>query len=99
MAKEELILQTADVKARVLTLLPGEVGPVHHHTEVTDHMFGVSGEVEVVMKNPDDRIILTPGKRCRVEIGRIHQVRNLLADETSQYLLIQGVGSYDFITK
>ena len=39
MAKEELILQTADVKARVLTLLPGEAGPAHHHTDVTDHMF------------------------------------------------------------
>ena len=97
MAEEEIILQTNDVRVRVLTLLPGEAGPAHHHTDVTDHMFGVSGTVEVIMKNPDARITLTPGKRCRVEVGRIHRVRNGLTDDISQYLLVQGVGNYDFL--
>ena len=97
--KEEIIVQTANVKVRVLELQPGEVGPLHHHTEITDNMFGISGEIVVITKNPDEKKVLTPGVHCKIKPGRIHQVINNLGNEKSKYLLVQGVGKYDFIKK
>ena len=97
MKKEEIIIQTGDVKVRIIELEAGESGPFHFHTEITDNMFGVSGEITVSMKNPLEHITLKPGVHCTIEPGRVHCVTNNLKNETSRYLLIQGVGTYDFI--
>ena len=97
MKKEEIIIQTDDVKVRIIELQSGESGPFHFHTEVTDNMFGISGEIIVSMKNPIEDITLKPGVHCTIEPGRVHCVTNNLKKETSIYLLIQGVGTYDFI--
>ena len=97
MKKEQIIIQTENVKVRIMELEPGEVTPWHHHTEITDTMFGLTGEILVMMKNPEERQVLTPGCRCTVATGRIHQVTNNLRSENSSYLLVQGVGTYDFI--
>jgi quercetin dioxygenase-like cupin family protein len=97
MKREEIILQTNNVKVRIIELHTGESGPFHLHTKITDNMFGISGEIILSMKNPPENIILKPGVHCRIEPGRVHCVTNNLKDETSKYLLIQGVGTYDFI--
>ena len=97
MKKEEIIIQTEDVKVRVIELQSGESGPFHFHTEITDNMFGISGEITVSMKKPLENIILKPGVHCIIEPGRIHKVMNNLNNESSKYLLVQGVGKYDFI--
>ena len=97
MKKEEILIQTRDVQVRIIELKAAEMTPYHHHTEITDNMFGISGEISVQMKDPDEEVLLTPGSRCTVATGRIHRVVNDLQTKTSSYLLIQGVGSYDFI--
>ncbi len=97
MKKQEVIIQTKDVKVRVIELQPGEGGPFHCHTEVTDNMFGICGEITVSMKDPTEKVILKPGVHCKIEPGRRHTVMNNLSSESSKYLLIQGVGEYDFI--
>ncbi len=97
MKKEQIILQTENVKVRIMELWPGEETPLHHHTEITDNMFGLTGEILVMMKNPDERVVLTPGVHCTVATGRRHQVANHRKSENSTYLLVQGVGTYDFI--
>lgn len=97
MKKEEIIIQTEDVKIRILELQPYEIGPFHFHTEITDYMFGISGEIIVSMKNPTQKIFLKPGFQCKIDPERVHRVSNNLKSETSKYLLVQGVGTYDFI--
>ena len=97
MKKEEIIIQTEDVKVRIIELQSGEHGPFHSHTEITDNMFGISGEIIVSMKNPKGKIILKPGVQCKIQPGRVHCVSNNLKNETSKYLLVQGVGIYDFV--
>ncbi len=97
MKKEDIIIQTEGVKVRVIELLPGEVAPFHYHTEITDNMFGISGEIIIRLENPQEQVLLTPGVRCTVATGRAHQVVNRLKTEPSTYLLVQGVGKYDFI--
>ena len=97
MKKEEIIIQTEGVKVRIIELESGESGPFHFHTEITDNMFGISGEIIVSMKNPQEKITLKPGVHCTIEPGRIHNVTNNLEGKSSKYLLVQGVGTYDFI--
>ncbi len=97
MKREEIIIQTDEVKIRLIELQPEEITPWHFHTEVTDYFFGLSGEIEVKLKDPDESVILTPGVRCQVEKARVHQVVNISAKEASRYLLVQGTGRYDFI--
>lgn len=96
--KHETLIETEEVRVRVMTLHPGEATPLHHHTEVTDHMVGLAGALLVEIKNPDETIKLKPGARCKVLPGRVHQVINSSSTESASYLLIQGVGHYDFET-
>ena len=97
MKREEIIIQTENVKVRVIELQPAENAPFHFHTEITDNMFGISGEIIVNMKNPIEKVSLKPGVHCKIEPGRVHQVINNLKNKSSKYLLVQGVGTYDFI--
>ncbi len=90
------ILRTPDVWVRTLTLGPGEVVPWHYHTAVDDVIVCLSGQIEVRLRAPSPAITLNPGQRTTVTAGATHRVANL-ADTESEYLLIQGVGSYDFI--
>jgi len=94
-AEDETIIRTADVSVRILTLDPGEVGPWHYHSEVVDNMFCLSGAVVVRLRGPDEEYVLAPGHRLEVVPGRTHRVANL-GDPAASYLLVQGVGKYDF---
>jgi mannose-6-phosphate isomerase-like protein (cupin superfamily) len=92
---EEVILKTENARVRIVELGPDEVASLHSHNEVTDNMFCLSGRMSVRMKNPDEEVFLLPGQRCTVAQGRVHQVVNAEATITT-YLLVQGVGRYDF---
>lgn len=97
MKSEEVLIQTADVKVRVMQLPPGEATTWHHHSEVTDHMVGLSGRVLVRLRHPEETRELQPGQRCQVEVGRVHRVVNASGVEPASYLLVQGVGRYDYL--
>ncbi len=94
--REEVLLRTPDVSVRCLLLGPNEAVPWHRHTEVDDFVVCLSGRIEVRQRDPDQAAVLSPGQRHHVPAGRTHQVANLDASD-SEYLLIQGVGAYDFV--
>ena len=94
---EEVLIQTDNVSVRVLELEAGEALPWHHHSEVTDYVFALDGEIEVQLRSPDEKAALAPGERYQVATGRVHRVVNLCNRKT-RYLIIQGVGKYDFNT-
>ncbi len=95
---EEIVLKTDNVQVRIVHLGPSEVASWHSHSEVTDNMFCLSGKMSVRMKDPDEEAHLLPGERCTVACGRAHQVVNS-QQEMTKYLLVQGVGRYDFNRK
>ncbi len=97
MSKQQQILQSSDVRVRVLGLSPAETNPWHYHTVVDDIIVCLSGHIAVRLRLTAQSITLSPGQRTTVPAGTIHQVANL-DDADSEYLLIQGVGTYDFIT-
>jgi len=94
---ENIVLKTEDALVRTIEIFPETEAPWHYHTEVIDDCFCLEGIIEVQIKNPDQTISLAPGERCTINTGRVHRVANA-TKEKSKYLLVQGVGKYDFIT-
>lgn len=97
MSKQQQLLQTSDVRVRVLSLNAAEINPWHSHTAVDDIFVCLSGHIAVQLRPPSHSVTLSPGQRFTVPAGTVHRVANL-DDTDSEYLLIQGVGTYDFIT-
>ena len=86
----------ADVQARIFTLAPGEVIPWHLHSETTDHYFVLSGRLTVETRSPEDRQTFAVGERYKIMPGNAHMLSNREKTD-SQFLLLQGVGKYDWI--
>lgn len=95
MEEAEVIADTGNIRVRVMILKPLETADWHYHTQVTDHIFCLTGIIMARTQNPNKETHLAPGERCTVEAGTIHQLENL-EDSDASYLLIQGIGSYDF---
>lgn len=100
-AKREVIAETQDLRVVLMTLAPGEATPWHHHTEITDTTFALTGAVRVEIQPEGgsqrvERHELFPGAPCRVEPGTMHRVVNAGTDNCS-FLLVQGLGRYDFL--
>jgi quercetin dioxygenase-like cupin family protein len=90
------IIKTENVLVRVMVLAEGSSTDWHYHTEVNDFFVCLTGVVRVETKNPDKMVTLYPGQRTEIIPPQIHRVINNHT-ATSEYLLAQGVGTYDFI--
>lgn len=95
--KEEELIQTETVRVRIKELPPGGTTPFHRHSEITDNIFGLTGDVEIQLRGPDETIKLSPGSRCKIPPDRSHMVTNLSLNQEATYLLVQGIGHYDFL--
>ena len=93
--RDEVLLETENVRVRILALAKDQATAWHFHTEIVDRMFCLEGTVAVEYREPQERVELDVGERCEVSVERIHRVVNL-SSEPSKYLLVQGVGRYDF---
>jgi len=94
MANRE-ILRTENVRVRIMELEPGGCTDLHTHTEVADFFVCLRGSIRVETRGPDGTTLLLPGGYAEVPAGRVHRCLNV-HDDGSEYLLIQGVGAYDF---
>jgi quercetin dioxygenase-like cupin family protein len=91
----EPIVISDDVQARVFTLAHGDVIPWHYHSESTDHYFVLQGALTIETRGPDHRRELTVGERYKILPGMAHCISNESATDC-QFLLIQGMGKYDW---
>ena len=94
--KVSVIAKGADVLVREYVLDPGDEVMWHHHTEVTDHYYSLEGTVVIETGEPATRHALRPGEAMTVMPPTRHRVANRTGD-ACRFLLIQGVGKYDFI--
>lgn len=95
MQESEVIAKTDDLRVRIMTLVPYEITAWHYHTQVTDEIFCLTGTILARLQTPDEEVRLAPGQRCQIRTGRVHQLGNTKNEEAS-YLLVQGIGKYDF---
>jgi mannose-6-phosphate isomerase-like protein (cupin superfamily) len=93
--RDEVILETGNVRVRIMVLEANEATAWHFHSEVTDRMLGLQGSIVVEYQDPHESVELACGERCEVVMTRVHKVVNM-TPEPAKYLLVQGVGRYDF---
>ena len=86
----------SDVQARIFTLAPGEEIPWHFHSSVSDSYFVLGGTLSIETRAPRDSRLLVVGERFTIAPKTAHLISNRTAADT-RFLLIQGVGAYDFI--
>jgi quercetin dioxygenase-like cupin family protein len=94
MSVRELI-KTENVSVRVMELEAGAANEWHHHFQVTDYFVAMTGVIQVETRDPAATVRLLPGQLTEVAPATVHRVNNV-GDEKAEYLLVQGVGSYDF---
>jgi quercetin dioxygenase-like cupin family protein len=90
------IIKTGNVLVRIMELAQGASTDWHHHSEVGDFFVCLTGVVTVESRSPDAAVTLLPGQRTEIRPPQMHRVVNS-HDGPSEYLLVQGVGAYDFI--
>ena len=90
---QETILKTEAVLVRKMSLAPNEVGPMHFHTLMAEHIVCLEGEILVSIQDATSARLL-PGQFVTIQPTVCHRVRNE-SDRVSQYLLTQSGGSYD----
>ena len=96
LADRELVAEGADLRVQVLTLAAGQCVPWHYHSEITDAFVCLEGPMVVETRAPRNEYLLTPGQRCAVPPRTAHYVHGQ-ADGPCKFLIVQGVGVYDFV--
>jgi quercetin dioxygenase-like cupin family protein len=91
----EAIAEGSDMRARLYTLAPGDVIPWHYHTAVSDWYFCLVGILRVETRAPRGDERLAAGAHYQIPPKTAHRISNG-GDEDCQFLLLQGVGAYDF---
>ena len=92
----ELVAEGKDLRVQVLTLSAGQCVPWHKHSEVTDSFVCLDGETVIETRLPNQVVALQPGQRFAVGPGVAHMVQGKNGGRC-KFMIIQGVGVYDFI--
>ena len=91
-----VVAKGADVLVREYALDPGEAIPWHRHSEVSDYYYGLEGVVRIETRDPPARHELGAGQFATVKPPTVHHVSNA-GGQACRFLLVQGVGKYDFV--
>ncbi len=91
----EVLAETAELKVSVFALGPGQEIPWHSHSEIDDIFVCLAGRLQIEARDPAETLSLAPGERHTMPAGRAHRVSGG-DDGRCEYLIVQGVGSYDF---
>jgi quercetin dioxygenase-like cupin family protein len=92
----ELVAEGADLRVQVLSLAAGQCVPWHYHSEISDSFVCLEGPMVVETRAPRHVYRLLPGDRCAVPPKTAHYVHRE-ADGPCKFLVVQGVGVYDFV--
>lgn len=79
-----------------LRLSPTQQVPWHYHSNVRDTFYVLEGRIRIFMQNPKEEIQLGVGESYMVAARRPHLVING-GDESTTFLVLQGVGEYDYV--
>jgi quercetin dioxygenase-like cupin family protein len=91
----ERLLEGGVVRASLVTLAPGQQVPPHHHSDVTDHIFVVEGELTIEFHDTKDRRTFAPESLCTIRPSVIHATKNE-SQNVCKFLLVQ-LGRFDFV--
>jgi quercetin dioxygenase-like cupin family protein len=92
----ETIAESSEIRARLHTLGPDDVIPWHYHSDITDWYFCLSGVLRIERQTPPAEERLALGDRYTMPPNTAHRISNGGNGEDCRFLLLQGVGVYDF---
>ena len=90
------IVEGTDVLVRLFTLAADDVIPWHYHSKSTDYYFVLSGSLAIATRDPETRDVVVAGEHSQIAPNTMHCIENA-GSQDCHFLLIQGVGTYDFI--
>jgi quercetin dioxygenase-like cupin family protein len=92
----ETVAETAELTAKRFVLAPGQEIPWHFHLTITDWFYCLEGTLKVETRAPRGTHVMSPGGSCAVPPRTAHRVSNA-GEVRCCYLILQGVGAYDYI--
>lgn len=79
-----------------LRLSPDQTVPWHYHNHIQDTFYVIEGRLRIYLRDPKEEIVLEPAETYSVRARRPHLVTNDL-DTSTTFLVLQGIGEYDFV--
>jgi quercetin dioxygenase-like cupin family protein len=70
--------------------------PWHYHNNIQDTFYVTQGSIRLFLRDPTEEVRLGPGDSYSVRPRRPHLVTNAGA-ESATFLVLQGIGEYDFV--
>lgn len=89
------LINSNGVRVVEFALSPNSSGAWHHHSEMLEHCYCLSGRLTIEIAEAES-VNLGPGNRYELPAGVKHRIRNE-GNHTASFLVIQGIGAYDFI--
>jgi len=80
-----------------LQISPTQFVPWHCHTKISDTFYVIEGSIRLLLKDPEEELLLGPGETYVVRKRRPHRVENA-GPTSATFLVLQGVGEYDYVT-
>ena len=79
-----------------LQISPTQKVPWHSHSYIQDTFYVIEGHLRLFLREPDEEVRLSPGDTYSVSPRRPHFVSNG-GDSSATFLVLQGIGEYDYI--
>ena len=79
-----------------LQISPTQKVPWHLHSNIQDTFYVISGRLRIFLREPKEDIRLGPGDTYSVKARRPHLVTNA-GDASATFLVLQGIGEYDYV--
>jgi len=79
-----------------LQISPTQKVPWHYHNNIQDTFYVIEGSLRIFMQNPKEEVRLARGQTYAVPPKRPHLVTNG-GDTSAVFLVLQGIGDYDFV--
>jgi mannose-6-phosphate isomerase-like protein (cupin superfamily) len=70
--------------------------PWHYHNNIQDTFYVIEGTLRIFLQEPKEEVRLTRGQTYAVPPKRPHLVTNG-GDTSAVFLVLQGIGEYDFV--
>jgi quercetin dioxygenase-like cupin family protein len=79
-----------------LQISPTQKVPWHYHSNIQDTFYVLEGRLRIFLREPKEEVRLNPGETYSVPPRRPHLVING-GDTSATFLVLQGIGEYDFV--
>ncbi|MDO3376907.1 cupin domain-containing protein [Geoalkalibacter halelectricus] len=93
---KKIIAQTPDLRVSEMTLASGEEIPWHAHSQVSDTFYCLEGVARLQTRQSPEGRLFRPGECATLGPAEPHRLSNA-GPGLCRVLLIQGVGTYDFL--